>query len=54
VIWVLNAAAVHRPIQSKQAVESFRMNIDINTLVDADRGFVGRSIYIDPQIYEQE
>ena len=30
------------------------MNIDINTLVDADRGFVGRAIYIDPQIYEQE
>jgi phenylpropionate dioxygenase-like ring-hydroxylating dioxygenase large terminal subunit len=30
------------------------MDIDINALVDADRGLIGRSIYIDPQIYEQE
>jgi 3-phenylpropionate/trans-cinnamate dioxygenase alpha subunit len=30
------------------------MTLDINALVDADRGLVGRSIYIDPQIYEQE
>src|SRR4026208_2059408 len=27
---------------------------DINALVDADRGLIGRAIYIDPQIYEQE
>jgi len=30
------------------------MNIDINALVDADRGLIGRSIFIDPRIYEQE
>jgi 3-phenylpropionate/trans-cinnamate dioxygenase subunit alpha len=30
------------------------MNIDVSRLVDADRGLVGRSIFIDPQIYEQE
>jgi phenylpropionate dioxygenase-like ring-hydroxylating dioxygenase large terminal subunit len=37
-----------------RVVESFRMNIDINALVDAERGLIGRSIFIDPQIYEQE
>lgn len=28
--------------------------IDIDALVDADSGLVGRSIFVDPQIYEQE
>jgi 3-phenylpropionate/trans-cinnamate dioxygenase alpha subunit len=28
--------------------------MDMKSLVDADRGFIGRSIYIDPRIYEQE
>jgi hypothetical protein len=32
-------------------VESVWMTIDINALVDADRGLIGRAIYIDPQIY---
>ncbi len=30
------------------------MNIDIHTLVDLDRGLVGRAAHIDPQIYERE
>lgn len=28
--------------------------MDISNLVDADRGLIGRSIFVDPQIYEQE
>jgi phenylpropionate dioxygenase-like ring-hydroxylating dioxygenase large terminal subunit len=30
------------------------MNVDINSLVDADQGLVSRSIFVDPRIYEQE
>jgi 3-phenylpropionate/trans-cinnamate dioxygenase subunit alpha len=30
------------------------MNVDIHTLVDSDQGLIGRSIYVDAQIYERE
>ena len=30
------------------------MTTDIASLVDADRGLIGRRIYIEPEIYEQE
>ena len=30
------------------------MTQDIASLVDADRGLIGRRIYIEPEIYEQE
>jgi 3-phenylpropionate/trans-cinnamate dioxygenase subunit alpha len=30
------------------------MNMDINSLIDVDRGLIGRSIFVDPRIYEQE
>jgi len=30
------------------------MATEISNLVDADRGLIGRRIYIEPEIYEQE
>ncbi|MEQ8825373.1 MAG: aromatic ring-hydroxylating dioxygenase subunit alpha [Filomicrobium sp.] len=30
------------------------MSLDVDNLVDAEKGLIGRAIYIDPQIYEQE
>jgi phenylpropionate dioxygenase-like ring-hydroxylating dioxygenase large terminal subunit len=30
------------------------MSMDIASLVDADRGLIGRRIYIEPEIYQQE
>ena len=30
------------------------MATDFASLVDADRGLIGRRIYIEPEIYEQE